>query len=114
MIKAKDIKSGYIYKVKVPNPFNWPGEPENYYFRELVLARNRNTMFALVLDGRVPKKDRIKLSKYTVRQLIHNDDELLAKYDEQLIGYEVKGNTILSPMNDEVEFVKKYKYNKVK
>ena len=117
MIKIKNIKVGHVYKVRVPNLFDYSDEPLYADFKELVLAKDKETMFAIVLDEvKVPTKDRIALLKYKMKDFIENDNELTQKYEEQIIDYVITKNefnetVIVSPIGEAVEFIKEYKLN---
>lgn len=116
-MKIKDIKVGHIYKVRLPNLFQAPDEPLYADFKELVLAKNRESIVAIVLDEiQVPKKDRIQLLKYKMKDFYENDKELTQKYEEQIIHYSIeKGDFnetfIVSPIGESVDFITEYKLN---
>lgn len=84
IVASKDIEVGKKYTVTIPNPLRHAGD--RFEFKMLVLAKNRNNLFAFDLTGsffgtRLPKKDREILTSLKVRDFINNSKEVVQKYE---------------------------------
>lgn len=93
IVAPKDIEVGKKYTVRIPNPFGHAGD--TFEFKMLVLAKNRNNLFAFDLDNKLPKKDREILTSLKVRDFVNNSKEVVQKYEgEGIVHYFIKNGAV--------------------